>query len=297
MPAVSSRETIPNFPLNGQELAIYAVKTFERVCLKRDVLPALRDAAVAAFKTACENDWVFKPSFIYANAKIEIGFQSHATVNHETKIAFTLEPVFRFVNINFSECKPFVRRPLGMVAPPLEGYAPEAEHRVDCFTIAVSVENPNLVRVHHGMPITITEKRQPKHGDLFGTIENHEVRYDPQDYEPLPEPVVTDDTDRFVDSWGLRGALLYLPAVGVHVSELREWPVADREPSDEELERLTAPTEKSPETSQDRSAGKSAPSHPPEEIDASTRAESGKDEVLNQAGPIQPPLRKDRRHR
>ena len=65
MPAISSRETIPNFALNGQELAQYAVKVFEQGCRERDVLAVVAEPASDSLKRALENDWVFKPTFIY----------------------------------------------------------------------------------------------------------------------------------------------------------------------------------------------------------------------------------------
>lgn len=203
MPPISSQETIPNFPLNGNELAIYAVKVFEQVCKQRDLLPFVSEPATEALKRALEGDWAFKSTMLYPGVNFEIALQSHVTRNHEVRAAFTLEPVFKFPNnSSFAECKPFVRRPVNCTAPPLEGFSADAQHSVDCFRIAVKVENPNLVRVHCGMPITITEKIQPKHGEMFGSFENHEIRYDPADYEPLPAPVVTDETVKFVQLWG-----------------------------------------------------------------------------------------------
>jgi hypothetical protein len=73
------------------------------------------------------------------------------------------------------------------------------------------------------MPVVIQEKVQPGHGELFGKIENHEVRYDPADYEPLREPIVLDTTDSFVKTWNLGGLGLSFPAIGCHVSGVRTW--------------------------------------------------------------------------
>lgn len=207
MPPISSRETIPNFALNGQELAIYAVTVFERECELRDLLGVVRDPAVEALKRALENDWVFKSQFVYPKVEFVIALQTHVIRNHETRAAFTLDLHFKFpTNVAFPEAKPFVRRPLNCPAPPLEFYPPDAAHVFDCFTLAVKVENPNLVRVHCNLPITISEKVQPKHGEMFGSFKNHELRYNPEDYEALPDPVVTDKSEHFLKLWGLDGA-------------------------------------------------------------------------------------------
>lgn len=207
MPPISSRETIPNFALNGQELAIYAVTVFERECELRDLLGVVRDPAVEALKRALENDWVFKSQFVYPKVEFVIALQTHVIRNHETRAAFTLDLHFKFpTNAAFPEATPFVRRPLNCPAPPLEFYPPDAAHVVDCFTLSVKVENPNLVRVHCNLPITISEKVQPKHGEMFGSFKNHELRYNPEDYEALPDPVVTDKSEHFVKLWGLDGA-------------------------------------------------------------------------------------------
>jgi hypothetical protein len=225
MPAISTRETIPNFPLNGYELAIYAVKVFEHECELRDVLSVVREPAVRALKQALENDWVFKMQFTYTGVSFELAFQSHVTRNHEVRCSFTLLPTFTFpTNFAMPKHEPFVRRPIVCTAPPLDGWSPDAEHVVDCFTMAVKVENPNLVRVHCGLPIKITEKVQPKHGDMFGEIKTHELTYNPEDYESLPDPVVTDQSADFVKAWGLEGvADVYYRAVGAHVGKLHEW--------------------------------------------------------------------------
>lgn len=196
MPPVSSRETIPNFPLNGHELAIYAVRVFEQVCKQRDVLPVVSGPATEALLNAMKNHFGFKSSYAYPGVFFEIAFQSHVIRNHETRVSFTVTP-------NFSGCEPFVRRPLHCSAPPLEGWSPEAEHVVDCFTIRVKVENPNLVRVHQGMPIVISEKVPPKHGMMLGSIEHHEVKYDPKDYGDPPPFLVLDQRQEFIAKWNL----------------------------------------------------------------------------------------------
>lgn len=228
MPPISSQETIPNFPLNGHELALYAVKVFEQVCKERNTHSVIAEAASKSLQQALENDWMFKPTYLCPGVSCEISLESHVIENHESCTAFTLDVKFKFpYNSAMPEAKPFVRRPLNCPAPPIEttiAIPPDARHIVDCFTLAVEVTNPNLVRVHCGMPITITEKVPPKHGEMFGGLKNHEVRYDPSGYDALPPPLVTDRSQEFATKWGLDGVEVYFPAVGVHLGAIREWP-------------------------------------------------------------------------
>jgi hypothetical protein len=206
MPALSSRETIPNFPLNGQELALFTREVLKKTLLARNWSGRHSEILIAALQNALETDWLFKPQFIYPNVSFEIAIQSHC-VEHGTEEQFAcdLGLVFKFPNnASFPEGKPFVRRPVGVSSPPIEKFEPEDLHTVDCFVVSVKVENPNLVRVHCNLPIVIAEKIQPKHGELFGKIQNHEVRYDPKDFEELPAWMVLDRSREFADMWDLK---------------------------------------------------------------------------------------------
>jgi hypothetical protein len=210
MPAVSNRETIPNSPLNGHELAIYSRTLLAKTLQSRNWTESQSAAVLDSFEKALANEWMFKPTYLFANVQFEISVESHSCEETTSaQFAFTLEIVFRTPKSRppLDEVKPFVRRPVGVPAPPLESFGPNALHLVDCFTIKASIENPNLVRVHCGMPIIVTEKIPPKHGDLFGTIKNHEIRYDPAGYEPLPDPTVTDQSKNFSQKWGVKNAI------------------------------------------------------------------------------------------
>jgi len=85
---------------------------------------------------------------------------------------------------------------------PLEGAGEDAvfaglERRVD-------IENPNLHRVHHDLPIKIQQRGQPKPGDPFGSVENIELRYDKTDFEPLPPVETVDVTEREAAKAGVK---------------------------------------------------------------------------------------------
>lgn len=96
----------------------------------------------------------------------------------------------------------------------------------------VSLDNPNLQRVAHGLPIIVTERKPPEpivpmHPipneppdailNPFPTIVNREVRYHPEDFEKPPEPIDTNVTER-------EAVKLGVPAEPVTVPE----PIKDR---------------------------------------------------------------------
>jgi len=243
MPAISTSEQIPNLPLNGGELACYALACLESVCRARNT--SRYEKICLSLSAALSNDWVFKSQFTYPNVTFSIAVRTHLTTGSGgERFAFSLEPEFKFPNqppvpLGYPVSRPFVRLPVGTGAPPIDEYRTEDEHTVDCFTISVKVDNPNLVRVHHRMPVLIQNKVPPKHGELMGKIENHEVLYDPSDYPPLAPPMVTEESEAFVAKWQVPRFRL---AVHAHVSEIGTYedppvlaatPVATSEPPQE----------------------------------------------------------------
>lgn len=82
----------------------------------------------------------------------------------------------------------------------------------------VSLDNPNLQRVAHGLPITVTERKPPEPivaahpipGEVpeailnpFPSVTTHEIRYHPENFERPQEPVDTDVTAREAGKLGL----------------------------------------------------------------------------------------------
>jgi hypothetical protein len=196
------RDKIPNTPLTGRELAAYACFLLDRVCESRGVLPMEEIAmAVEAMRTAMQNDHVFGAMPAYPGCKFEIPCQFHIIGD---RFAFTVAPVFTFNRTFEPTHAPFIRRPVGVSAPPLLDADPDAQHVIDCLTISTTVENPNLIRVRCGMPVEIVQQKRPEFGQLFGTIERHAVEYDPNEYPPLPEPTVTDQTAQFAREWKVK---------------------------------------------------------------------------------------------
>jgi hypothetical protein len=207
----TSKETVPNLPLNGNELLQYTLTLFSSVLRDRAVLD-VRDMqrAYGALENALYTDYHFHSQYTYANIEIEVGAKFHLMGD---KFAFTLEPVFTMDKPMKPYFAPFVRRPVGVPAPPLDSWLPGEAHVIDCFTIATKVESPNLVRVHCGMPVRLTAKVPPPPGQMFPSIEIHEIKYDPTDYPPLPSPIVTDQTERCVQEWGISAYTGLAPTV------------------------------------------------------------------------------------
>jgi hypothetical protein len=78
---------------------------------------------------------------------------------------------------------------------------PQVEAGVVAFAFTEKIENPNLVRVHTGIPIEVTEVVRPGPGQTIGSLVKHSVQYDVRDYEPLPEPTVEDTSAAVRVEW------------------------------------------------------------------------------------------------
>jgi hypothetical protein len=79
----------------------------------------------------------------------------------------------------------------------------DEEYDVHSFEVETDVDNPNLVRVHAGIPIEITAKIPAAPGDLFPRLETHEVAYDPADFPKPAEPVTIDTSAKTAAALGV----------------------------------------------------------------------------------------------
>lgn len=225
---LSSEERIRNTPLNGGELRDYALWLLRTRLVHHAVLSDDQIVNVCAtFLKDMQNDYVFSRGTTYPNVEILIEFRAHAT---EDRFAYTLTPQFFFPNPTSPTHTVFIHRPLTTPMPPLT-IQPGEEQVVDCFSLRVKVNNPNLVRVHLGMPITITKTIPPDRSKNkpMATFEEEEIRYDPKDYDALPPPTFTDESRLFADRWSLKGSIEYPTEAAaiaedqrpiVHISEL-----------------------------------------------------------------------------
>lgn len=201
MPAAEAK--ILNTPLNGLELTNYICRVLDETLTKRNVLSqSQRGQVVEALRTSMRNDCFFSLQTIHANVICELAFQYHAA---DTRLAFTLAPKFTLPNNMNKVNEPFTRRPVGVSAPPLDGLASDVEQVADCFTLRVTVDNPNAVRVRCGMPIITVDKLDPKPGDIFPKFERREHYYDPNTAPPLPSVQVVEETPTYAMKWLLPG--------------------------------------------------------------------------------------------
>lgn len=150
-----SNDTLPQKPLNGQEL---------------------KEIIVAKFRDALDKDCMFLNTVTYAR----VAFTAMVTVH-------TSHPAMREFEVR-TRTRPSAD--LGYEGEvPLKDPPPDAQ--LVALERTVDLENPNLERVHAGLPIkTVTRKGTgpATPGDPFPAFETHEIRYDPHDYPPPPEP-------------------------------------------------------------------------------------------------------------
>jgi|HubBroStandDraft_5_1064220.scaffolds.fasta_scaffold03372_5 hypothetical protein len=106
------------------------------------------------------------------------------------------------------------------------------EHEVAATEVSVKLENPNLDRVHHGLPIKVQRAlppEPPKMPDVivpgetpepsalnFKGFETQEFKYDPKDMPAVAAPVVTDVSEREAMRMGVKvkRGLGYIPEAG-----------------------------------------------------------------------------------
>lgn len=200
---ISKQETIRNRPLSGDELSVYVRYVVKGVLQQRGVLDFDEvELVMNPLTVAMQNDFFFAGQFEHPGISFSIAGKFHKV---EGKFAFTLKPVFKTTNPLYPEHKVFLRRTAGVLEPPIKPEDPNAEHQIDSFAISVAVDNPNLVRVHVGLPVNIESQLPPGPGELFGKTEQHEVLYDATDYPPLPAPGVVDTTELSAKDWGVPG--------------------------------------------------------------------------------------------
>ena len=169
-------ETIPNKNLTGREIL---------------------DCAVADFKAMLERDCTFNPGVAYRR----VGYTLEATFH----LGYPHQPVKVSVHTR--------AEPSGVVEGrvPLNPAPPEGEGIVLGLERDVKLDNPNLARVHHDLPIKTQERMPPKPItyentvpgepppaalDPFPEVKNREFRYDKTQYPPLEPPVDRDTSDK-----------------------------------------------------------------------------------------------------
>jgi hypothetical protein len=198
-------EKIPNNPLTGVELqarVLYVLRKLFEERLPPPIDKAFPSIPLAMLDLECRNDYIFSAIVIYPSVSWLATFKAHFTAPDVEPLAvqYSLSVEFKFRNITMPKHLVKVRS----TPPPLPTSIVErAETGVVAFTVSESVENPNLIRVNSGIPITITRAIRPEPGEFIGKIERHDIQYDKTDYPEPPEPVVVDISEECRREWGV----------------------------------------------------------------------------------------------
>lgn len=162
-----SSEKVENKPLNGGEVIELVLHVIEK---------------------ALRAEWAFSPGAAYPR----IGFDA------------TLR--FHFLSPSMPAVNPIIRIEAPLEPAPLRDVPEGSDEGVLALKIEHTVENPNLERVHAGIPITVTTKTGTMPGQMFPKIEHHAVTYDPKDYPPVDEPKQTDISAETAKEWNVKVA-------------------------------------------------------------------------------------------
>jgi hypothetical protein len=157
---------------------------------------------LALLDIECRNDFIFGATVIYPSVSWKAVAEFHFTAPDVEPLAvqYGIKVEFTFRNITMPKHTVRART----APPPLPTSIVErAETGVVAFTVTEIIENPNLVRVNSGLPITITRAIRPEPGEFIGKIERHNIQYDKTDYPEPPEPVVTDISAECRREWGV----------------------------------------------------------------------------------------------
>lgn len=182
MPLSTSK--IPNLPLTGPELKTYAAAILHAELETRSVPDEIIAQVVDGFSAAMSNDFLFLPCTSYPNVRVELKVRLHFKGD---KCEYSLQPRVFTTNPLDKEHPVFVR--VSALLEDREGATTEA------FTMSATVDNPNLVRVHYGIPIVLSRRKDPEPGQIFAEVVNEVLEYNPADFELPTPPTVKDETE------------------------------------------------------------------------------------------------------
>jgi hypothetical protein len=168
-------EQLPNLALNGDEIRQIAVRHFDEM-LKRDCM------------------------FLRQQAYRRCSFKLTAVFHLGYPVGdYTVELV------------PPLGSPLGRDIPLAGSEDENEETALKALERSYDLDNPNVQRIAHGLPITLLERKapepvvaahpipgEPPEGVLnpFPAMVEHELRYHPDNFPPPPGPIDFDATDR-----------------------------------------------------------------------------------------------------
>lgn len=174
---------IPNLPLTGPELKTYCCALLGAELEMRSVPEKVTGTLVDALAVAMGNDFLFLSGTSYPNVRVELQVRLHYRDN---ELEYSLRPVIHTTNPLDKVHPVFVRISSFM--------ADRAGAKTEAFTLTATVDNPNLVRVHYGIPITLSRRKDPNPGQMFAEIVTETLEYDPEEFEPPAPPTVKDET-------------------------------------------------------------------------------------------------------
>lgn len=153
-------EKIPNTPLNGSELKEYAL---------------------IRVREQLDREWMFNAGMTYPSVSFDISIRFHMT------------------NAAFPEYASVATAPVSGVfngPTPEEDFNPESDQVLCATDIKVAVDNPNLIRIHNDMPITVSDPAPLKPGQIIPQIETRTIQVYTSDYPDLSQPIVEDVSDQ-----------------------------------------------------------------------------------------------------
>jgi len=171
---------IPNRALNGEELM---------------------EIAVQQFRQMLQNDYAFSKQIAYPRVAMTLRATFHLGEPH---------PVREIVS--YTRASGSVEGEVPLNPEPEEGTLISLERDV-------KLDNPNLARVHHDIPIKIVDRKEPEvitnpnplPGELmqttnpFPSFETRELRYDKEQYPPMePAPVDRDVSEQKAGELGVK---------------------------------------------------------------------------------------------
>lgn len=147
----TSDQRIPNSPLSGTESASVALREVE------DQIEKAKQNLLAGLRSRFDSDAVFGRTYGHPRLKIESTLIFHW--------ASTALPGPKKIEMSSSQ-----------------GYDPNkmneyqnADHFVESTTRELSVDNPNAVRAHAGLPVQIQEAKRPGPDQMIGDLVEHSI--------------------------------------------------------------------------------------------------------------------------
>lgn len=189
-----STDRIPNLPLTGPELKQYTLALLDRELQMRSVPEAVAQKVAASAEAAMSADFLFRAGSAYPHATLTLVVRVHWAGE---ACAFSVVPSYELANAMYPKHAVLVRG----AAPPLAER--DGDEGVAAFTLTAKTDNPNAIRVHFGMPITVSRNVPPNPGELFGKTEEQTIEYDPAEVPAPASPEVTDETEEYAAKWGV----------------------------------------------------------------------------------------------